>query len=214
LFLDIHCFRIKQTISHLPSGTEQRQQNILRWAMNLTRDCGNIETKFKFLRPGSSSSFFFKRIQKDIRVLLDGTQPFDLIPSSQSNLKLDDGNLRSPIPFVIKNEHRREPEVKTPSKLLRPSGRLTNLNRNQASEYENEQLPGVGNLRDPMLEQRVKRDRAATKIQSAYRGYTVRKSLQWIHDEPQRQTHDFNKRVDVLVNSFRNKIFALIIVNT
>jgi len=159
-------------------------------------------------------AFFFKRIQKDIRVLLDGTQPFDLIPSSQSNLKLDDGNLRSPIPFVIKNEHRREPEVKTPSKLLRPSGRLTNLNRNQASEYENEQLPGVGNLRDPMLEQRVKRDRAATKIQSAYRGYTVRKSLQWIHDEPQRQTHDFNKRVDVLVNSFRNKIFALIIVNT
>lgn len=34
------------------SSTEQRQQNLLRWALNLTQDCNHIEDKLKYLRPG------------------------------------------------------------------------------------------------------------------------------------------------------------------
>lgn len=33
-------------------GIEQRHQNLLRWAMNLTRDCNTVEDKIKYLRPG------------------------------------------------------------------------------------------------------------------------------------------------------------------
>ncbi len=36
-------------------GIEQRHQNILRWAMNIAQDCDNIETKFKYFRPGIKS---------------------------------------------------------------------------------------------------------------------------------------------------------------
>lgn len=34
------------------NGAEQRQQNLLRWALNLTRDCNQIEDKLNYLRPG------------------------------------------------------------------------------------------------------------------------------------------------------------------
>lgn len=40
-----------QTVSSF-LGAEQRQQNLLRWALNLTRDCNHIEDKLKYLRPG------------------------------------------------------------------------------------------------------------------------------------------------------------------
>ena len=94
---------------------------------------------------------------------------------------------------MIKNNSKPEPIV--PSKALRPSGRLIKLNQNRSSEYQGQDLPGVGNLRDPLLEQRIKRDRAAAKIQAAYRGYTVRKSIHWVNDRKQRLNDQFNKRV-------------------
>jgi len=31
---------------------EQRHHNLLRWAVNITRDCSVIENKFKYSRPG------------------------------------------------------------------------------------------------------------------------------------------------------------------
>ena len=114
----------------------------------------------------------------------DGTQPFDIVAPSLRELQNDNGNLRiqSPI-YITKDETDREPKV--PSKLLRPSGRLSHLNQNRTSEYQGHPLPGVGNLRDPKLEQLVRRDRAAGKIQAAYRGYTVRKSLYWMDQQPE-----------------------------
>lgn len=52
----------------------QRHENLLRWAINLTRDCDVVENRFKYFRP-------------------DSTQPFETI-SSSSSLQRDDGNLR------------------------------------------------------------------------------------------------------------------------
>ncbi|CAF1165406.1 unnamed protein product [Rotaria sordida] len=156
------------------NDVKQRHHNILRWANNLTRDCDAIENKFKYFRP-------------------DGTQQFDIIPSSQKQHKYDDGNLRFQTPVRIDNNNTDSKPI-IPSKIIRPSGRLSHLNQNHTSEYQGQQLPGVGNLRDPLLERRIKRDRAATKIQAAYRGHTVRKSLHWINGKQQQLHSEFNKR--------------------
>ncbi len=40
------------------NGVEGRNENLLRWAFNLTRDCDLIETKLKYLRPGKIQSIF------------------------------------------------------------------------------------------------------------------------------------------------------------
>ncbi|UJR14698.1 hypothetical protein I4U23_001691 [Adineta vaga] len=157
------------------NGIEQRNQNLLRWAYNLTQDCNDIENKFKYLRP-------------------DGTQPFDIIPPNREQLQRDTGNLRIQPPIIIKNNEEVDHEPIISSKLLRPSGRLSHLNQNHVNEYENQQLPGVGDLRDPLLERRIKRDRAATRIQSTYRGYTVRKALQWSNQKQQRLNSESNRR--------------------
>ena len=143
-----------------------------------------MEDKMKLIRPGKLVPSMYSRLELSD---LDGTQPFDLIPSSSR--KYDDGNLRHP-PLVHLRNDRQAP---VPSKFLRSSGRLSHLNQNHASEYQGQALPGVGDLRDPALEQRIRRDRAAARIQSVFRGYTVRKSLQWI-DEEKRPTPPQSKR--------------------
>lgn len=121
---------------------------------------------------------------------LDGTQAFDIVPATHNDLKYDNGNLRG-----ITIENNSQPETPVLSKLIRPSGRLSNLNQNYTSEYQGQKLPGVGNLRDPLLEQRIRRERAATKIQATYRGYNVRKSLQWMNQNQQHLNSESNKRV-------------------
>jgi hypothetical protein len=50
-----------------------------------------------------------------------------------------------------------------------------------------------------MLERRIRRDRAAAKIQAAYRGYTVRKSLQWNNEKQKHLKSEFNKRVSLSI---------------
>ncbi|CAF4002706.1 unnamed protein product, partial [Adineta steineri] len=167
--------RSEPPIQNIDNAFEQRNQNLLRWAHNLTRDCDVIENKFKYIRP-------------------DGTQAFDIIPASFQQLQHNDGNLRTQTPIIITNNEKIDPEPIIASKILRPSGRLSHLNQNQTSEYQNQKLPGVGNLRDPILEQRIKRDRAAAKIQATYRGYTVRKSLSWINEKQNRLNSEANKR--------------------
>ncbi|CAF0725174.1 unnamed protein product [Adineta steineri] len=167
--------RSEPPIHNIDNAFEQRNQNLLRWAHNLTRDCDVIENKFKYIRP-------------------DGTQAFDIIPASFQQLQHNDGNLRTQTPIIITNNEKIDPEPIIASKILRPSGRLSHLNQNQTSEYQNQKLPGVGNLRDPILEQRIKRDRAAAKIQATYRGYTVRKSLSWINEKQNRLNSEANKR--------------------
>lgn len=127
---------------------------------------------------------------------LDGTQQFDIVPTSRQQLQHDDGNLRIQPPILIQQGNAKNTEPKkNPSVRLRQSGRFSLLNQNHTSEYQGQKLPGVGNLRDPSLERRVKRDHAATKIQAVYRGYTVRKSLQWINDKQNQLDSQFNKRV-------------------
>ncbi|CAF1433270.1 unnamed protein product, partial [Adineta steineri] len=167
--------RSEPPIQNIDNAFEQRNQNLLRWAHNLTRDCDVIENKFKYIRP-------------------DGTQAFDIIPASFQQLQHNDGNLRTQTPIIITNNEKIDSEPIIASKILRPSGRLSHLNQNQTSEYQNQKLPGVGNLRDPILEQRIKRDRAAAKIQATYRGYTVRKSLSWINEKQNRLNSEANKR--------------------
>ena len=156
------------------NDVDHRRENLLQWAVNLTRNCAAMEDKMKYIRPGKPVRSMKTPIPFSD---LDGAQPFDLIPPSSR--KYDDGNLRHP-PLVHLQNDRKE---KLLSKFLRSSGRLSHLNQNHASEYQGQSLPGVGDLRDPALEQRIRRDRAAARIQSVYRGYTVRKSLQWIHEE-------------------------------
>jgi hypothetical protein len=107
------------------------------------------------------------------------------------------------------NDNNLDHEPPIPSKILRPSGRLSHLNQNLPSEYQDHQLPGVGNLRDPLLERRIKRDHAATKIQAAYRSYTVRKSLHWSNEKQHRLNSDFNKRVCSSSDSFLDKVLLL-----
>lgn len=124
----------------------QRHENLLRWAIDLTRDCDVVENRFKYFRPGhtldhshSCHRFLF---------LTDSTQPFETIAS----LQREDGNLRY-------------------------SSRLN------SSSY-----------RDFLHERRVYRDRAAAKIQAAYRGYSVRKLL---NGKQKHLENDFNKRVRI-----------------
>ena len=145
---------------------------------------------------------------------LDGSQQFDIIPASDRQLQYADGNLR---PILITNENKNDRESVVPSKLLRPSGRLSHLNQNYTSEYQDQQLPGVGNLRDPLLERRIKHNRAATKIQAVYRGYTVRKSLHWLNQNQDQLNSEVNKRVYSFVYVYSVTIlrfnFVFFIVN-
>lgn len=127
--------------------------------------------------------------QKTFIAFLDGTQRFDIVPPTKTQLRDEVGNLRtqSPIKFV------KEPvEVKQKSKdiILRPSGRLSLLNRKPIDEYEDVDLPGIGNLRNPDLRELVKRDYAATKIQAVFRGYRVRKAVDWINPPKIRETEE------------------------
>ena len=48
---------------------------------------------------------------------------------------------------------------------------------------------------NPTSEQRVYRDRAAAKIQAAYRGYSVRKSLTCLNEKQKHLHSEFNQRV-------------------
>ena len=169
-----------------------RRENLLRWALNLTHGCNDIQTKIQTIRPGFCVLFFV--VFLTIRIVFfssDGTQRFDVVSPSHEKLQNDTGNLRIPSPIRLIKPAKVE-EKTLPSKFVRPSGRLTQINRNLQNELNRRDLPGIGNLRDPSLEQLVRQDRAAARIQAVYRGYAVRKSMHWIRDRPVEQT---NKRV-------------------
>ncbi len=104
-----------------------------------------------------------------LNIFLDGTQPFNIIPSSL--YQHDDGNLR----YQTNN-----------SDLIK--SRLSNgrLNDN----------------RDLSIERGIYHNRAAAKIQAAYRGYTVRKSLPRFNEKEKHLHDEFNKRVKKKQNSF------------
>ncbi|CAF1073679.1 unnamed protein product [Didymodactylos carnosus] len=146
-----------------------RQENLRKWAENLNHDCDNVQEKIRSFRP-------------------DGTQKFDITtPEFDVNtINLDqEGNLRhgdsrfisTGEPIYLVNQNNSDQQHHS-SASLRPSGRLSRLNQNWTSEFSGN-LPGVGDLKDPLLAKRIQRERAAGKIQAAYRGYSVRKSLQW-----------------------------------
>ncbi|CAF3754296.1 unnamed protein product [Rotaria socialis] len=143
----------------------QRHETLLRWAVNLTRDCDLVENRFKHLRS-------------------NGTQSFEAIPSSYQNLQHDDGNLR----FQTSQYEINNSETLKPCTLTRLSERL-NLN-----DYRAQSLPNVHEHHDILLERHVYHDRAAAKIQAAYRGYTVRKSLPWLNDKQKYINDEFNQR--------------------
>ncbi|CAF4320291.1 unnamed protein product, partial [Rotaria magnacalcarata] len=113
-----------------------------------------------------------------------GTQSFESIPSSYQNLQHDDGNLR----FQTSQYEINNSETLKPSTLTRLSERL-NLN-----DYQTQSLSNVHEHRDILLERHVYHDRAAAKIQAAYRGYTVRKSLPWLYDKQKYINDEFNQR--------------------
>lgn len=62
------------------------------------------------------------------------------------------------------------------------------------NDYSIPPLSSINEHRD-LLERGMYRDRAAAKIQAAYRGYTVRKSLPWLNDKHKYLDDEFNKRV-------------------
>jgi uncharacterized protein YqiB (DUF1249 family) len=66
------------------------------------------------------------------------------------------------------------------------------LNSNRLTDYHNEHLSS-----DPLLERRIYHDRAAAKIQAAYRGYSVRKSLPWLNEKQKHLQNKNNKRVQL-----------------
>lgn len=104
-------------------------------------------------------------------VPLDVIQSYDSNPSSYQHLQYDNGNLRYPEIHPA--------ETNKSSQVSRTSRRS-----NQSSEY-----------RDSALDRRVYRDRAAAKIQAAYRGYSVRKSLTCLNEKQENLPSDFNQRV-------------------
>jgi hypothetical protein len=109
--------------------------------------------------------------------ILDGTQPFDITSGSSQHLQHDDGNLRYQI---------------TNSELIKSRPINGRLNSNR---FIDSQISNLNDHRDFLSERRVYHDRAAAKIQAAYRGYSVRKSLPWLNDK-QKVLHDeFNQRV-------------------
>ncbi|CAF0959170.1 unnamed protein product [Rotaria sordida] len=143
----------------------QRHENLLRWAVNLTRDCDLVENRFKYLRS-------------------NGTQPFDTISSSYQH---DDGNLR----YQTSHYEINNSETIRPSTLTHLSERLNSVHLN---DYQNQPLTNINDHQDLLLERHIYHDRAAAKIQAAYRGYTVRKSLPWLNDKQKYFHDDFNKR--------------------
>jgi len=155
------------------SNNVQRHENILRWAVNLTRDCDIVETRFRYLRPGINQINLFSFLKYH----LDGTQQFDIIPSSYQHLQNDGGNLR----YQINN-----------SELIK-----SRYNTNRLTNYQN------SNVND-LSERRIYHDRAAAKIQAAYRGYSVRKSLPWLNDRQKNLDDEFNQRVKKKKDHFRN----------
>lgn len=53
-----------------------------------------------------------------------------------------------------------------------------------------------------LLERRIYRDRAARKIQAAYRGYSVRKSLPWLTDKQEHSTDEHKQQQQRVTNVF------------
>jgi hypothetical protein len=41
------------------SNNVQRHEDLLRWAVDLTRDCDMVENRFKYLRPGENQNNLF-----------------------------------------------------------------------------------------------------------------------------------------------------------
>jgi hypothetical protein len=82
------------------------------------------------------------------------------------------------------------------------------LNTNRLTDY---QLSNINEHRDLLSERGVYRDQAAAKIQAAYRGYSVRKSLPWLNDKQKHSDDEFNHRVKQNKNVFRifSKLFFL-----
>ena len=136
------------------SDNVQRHENLLRWAVNLTRDCDVVENRLKYFRPGKFCVSLHAWLLSI--VWLDGTQPFDFIPIGSDHLQHDDGNIRSTDLIKSRSNH----------------SRLT----------DQRDLP---------------QDRAAAKIQAAYRGYSVRKSLPRLNEKSQSLDDQFNRRVNL-----------------
>ncbi|CAF0724995.1 unnamed protein product [Didymodactylos carnosus] len=154
--------------------TENRQDGLLKWAINLKNDCDNVQENLRTFK-------------------LDGTHKSEIIStqfdSNDNNLN-QEGNLRhhvasnthyvsavQPIYLMNQNQNNSEQQYRS-SEFLRSTERLSRQNRNWTSEF-NINVPDMGDLKDPLLIKRIQREQAAGKIQAAYRGYTVRKSLQW-----------------------------------
>lgn len=117
---------------------------------------------------------------------LDGTQPFD--PLSYQHLQNDDGNLR----YQTSHYDGNNGDMLKPSSVTRLSERL---NSNHINDYSTPTLTNGNEHRDLVLERRIYCDRAAAKIQAAYRGYTVRKSLPWLNEKQKYLNDEFNQRV-------------------
>lgn len=56
--------------------------------------------------------------------------------------------------------------------------------------------------RDLLARSKIYEDRAAAKIQAAYRGYSVRKSLPWLNDKSKSLDDQFNRRVNICLLIF------------
>ena len=108
---------------------------------------------------------------------LDATQPFDLLSGTSQHLQQDDGNLRYQF---------------TNSELNKPRSTNGRLNTNR---FIDSQVSTLNDHRDFLSERRIYHDRAAAKIQAAYRGYSVRKSLPWLNDKPKVLHDEYNQRV-------------------
>ncbi|CAF1006900.1 unnamed protein product [Adineta steineri] len=145
------------------SKNAQRHENLLRWAVDLTRDCDVVENRFKYLRP-------------------DRILPFGTIPASYKHLQQDDGNIRNQTSHYDTN-HSETNKSSNVSRLSR------GLNSNRLNDYSNHQVSN-----DLSSDRRIHRDRAAAKIQAAYRGYTVRKSLPWLNDKPNHLDNEYNNK--------------------
>jgi hypothetical protein len=123
------------------------------------------------------------------RYLSDGTQPFDSTSSSSQYLQHDDGNIRYHPSYYDTNGM-------DPSKSSAISRLSRSVNSTRLAEHPVQQLST-----DLVLERGVYRDRAAAKIQAAYRGYSVRKSLPWLNDKHEHSSSESNRRVHTRFDS-------------